>query len=69
MDEHYLGKPGMDQVAVNEIIKKLDDMFLRLLCMGTEKSEVERMKEEGISSIVEIRKYLDSLGLKFKDEL
>jgi hypothetical protein len=59
----------MDQEAVNTIIKKLDDIFLRLFCIGTEKSEIERLKETGISSIVEIRRNLDTLGLKFKDEL
>ena len=59
----------MDQEVVNTIIKKLDDMFLRLFCIGSDKSEIERFKESGISSIVEIRKNLDSLGLKFKDEL
>ena len=59
----------MDQEVVNTIIKKLDDMFLRLFCIGTEKTEIERLKESGISSIVEIRKNLDTLGLKFKDEL
>lgn len=59
----------MDQEVVNTIIKKLDDMFLRLFCIGTDKSEIEKLKESGISSIVEIRKNLDTLGFKFKDEL
>jgi hypothetical protein len=58
----------MDQHVVNAIIQKLDDMFLRLFCIGTEKSEIERLKEVGITSIVEIKKNLDSLGMTFKDE-
>ncbi|MBU1168654.1 MAG: hypothetical protein KKD44_03730 [Proteobacteria bacterium] len=59
----------MDQKVVNTVIKKLDDMFLRLFCIGTDKTEIEHLKETGISSIVEIRKSLDTLGFKFKDEL
>ncbi|GAB6095989.1 hypothetical protein JCM14469_22420 [Desulfatiferula olefinivorans] len=58
----------MDQQVVNAIIQKLDDMFLRLFCIGTDRSDIERLKEVGITSIVEIRKNLDSLGLTFKDE-
>lgn len=59
----------MDQEVVNTIIKKLDDMFLRFFCIGHDKTEIENLKESGLSSIVEIRKNLDTLGLKFKDEL
>lgn len=57
-----------DQDIVNAIHKTLDDMFLRLFCMGSEKSEIERFKEKSISSIIEIKKNLGQLGLKFKDE-
>lgn len=57
----------MDQEVVNIIFKTLDDMFLRLFCIGTEKSEIERLKKSGITSIVEIKKNLDILGLKFRD--
>ena len=60
---------ALDQELINTVFKGLDDMFLRFFCMGTDKSEIERFKQKGISSIMEIRKTLDSLGLKFKDDL
>ena len=67
---HFEGNtPAMDQEIVNIIFKKLDDMFLRLFCIGTNKSEIKQLRESGITSIVEIKKSLDSLGLKFRDEI
>ena len=57
----------MDQDVVNTIIKQLDDMFLRLICLGTNKNEIETFKGTALTSIIEIRKNLDKLGLKLKE--
>lgn len=59
----------LDQDVINVVFKQLDDMFLRLFCMGNEKVDIERFKEKSIASIVEIKKNLNMLGLKFKDEI
>ncbi len=58
-----------NQDLVNHVIETLDDMFLRLFCMGTDKGEVERFKEKTISAIVDIKKNLDLLGLKYNDDI
>jgi hypothetical protein len=57
----------VEQEAINAIYKNLDDMFLRFFCIRSDKSEIERFKESGLTSIREIKKSLDSLGLKFKE--
>lgn len=60
---------ALDQEVINDVFKQLDDMFLRLFCMGNEKADIERFKEKSIASIVGIKKNLNRLGLKFKDEI
>lgn len=60
---------ALDQDVVNAIFKQLDDMFLRLFCMGNGKADIERFREKSIASIVEIKKNLNRLGLNFKDEI
>jgi hypothetical protein len=57
-----------DQETVNNIFKNIDDMFLRLFCVGTDKAEIERFKQKSLSSIIEIRKNLARLGLKYIEE-